>query len=595
MLFERGAATDDGRTSCARQIKSLSILLREEFGVPFRFYGAATGLPMEGASAEGSPIPSTSIETPIAIRLIAEGGPRVRPMAGGRYQLALPFPDAERPTSIAVGAIDGLARTPAEVLQEQTRLGKWLRSVHARLQVASQSAGRHAHGHGHGHGPGHDDASLVGLKVMMSLEHLLRTQRIEKDPDRNRRQVLRSVAAVLQAETLLWVPAEGDEGMLEGEPLVSPWDCGLFARLLLQGPDGARAGYVINNRVQANSWGARFPQVVNLLAVPVPSKGATNWLIALNRTSNPSPSTRPHDPQAPAAAPPLTATGEGSSGPDPAGRAAFRRTDAALLLPFGALLGVQLRASRRHQQFKRLMVGLTRSLAAAADARGTSTVGHSERVARIAVELGRELGLQEDEIGDVYLGGLLHDIGKIGVRDSNLRKRDPLTPGEFAEIRQHVTIGHDLLAEFRPIAHLLPVVRHYRERYDGTGYPDGLKGDSIPFLARVLAVAESYDAMTSIGPEGGDAASAPEHAEEVLKQGADLRWDGRVIAAFFRCRDRIRVLQREGTDDSLREELDAALRHSDRERDGDGDGDTSNPSSHDPDPPRAACRGIASS
>src|SRR4051794_40861000 len=165
---------------------------------------------------------------------------------------------------------------------------------------------------------------------------------------------------------------------------------------------------------------------------------------------------------------------------------------------------------------------MTRTLATAIDARESLVAGHSERVARIAVELARELGLQEDELSDVYLGGLLHDIGKIGVSDAILRKRSPLTPGELAHIQQHVTIGSHLLAELRPIAHLLPAVLHHHERYDGTGYPDGLKGDTIPFLARILAVAESYDAMTMFGPgrSGCDGAQA----EEILTRGANLQW-----------------------------------------------------------------------
>src|SRR5262249_9488292 len=173
----------------------------------------------------------------------------------------------------------------------------------------------------------------------------------------------------------------------------------------------------------------------------------------------------------------------------------FRRTDAVLLLPFVALLGVHLRESGRHQQFKGFLVGMTRSLAAAVDARDVFVPGHSERVARIAVELARELGLRHDELGDVYLSGLLHDVGKISLHDAILRKRDPLTPEDLTHVRQHATIGAQLVAKLLPIAHLVPAVLHHHERYDGSGYPDGLKGDHIPFLARIIAVAEGYDAL----------------------------------------------------------------------------------------------------
>src|SRR5205814_1193332 len=122
------------------------------------------------------------------------------------------------------------------------------------------------------------------------LERLLRTQRIDKAPARNRRQVLQTAANVLRARTLLWVPADGDEATIEGEPLLSPWDCGQLARLLAQDPEGAKAGYLLNNQVQANSWGTRFPQVATLLAVLVPVKGVASWIIAVNKINTPAPS-----------------------------------------------------------------------------------------------------------------------------------------------------------------------------------------------------------------------------------------------------------------------------------------------------------------
>jgi hypothetical protein len=334
---------------------------------------------------------------------------------------------------------------------------------------------------------------------------------------------------------MIWVTADVDQAVIEGEPLLSSCDCGQLARLLAQDPDAARTGYVLNNHVQASRWGSRFPQLVTLLAVPVPIKSVTGWIIALNKSICP--------------ATPAPGSPPGWSRSASTAEAAFGRTDAALLLPFAALLAVHLRAARRHRQFKDLLIGLSRSLAAAVDVRDTYASGHSERVARIAVELGRELGLQDQELSDVYLSGLLHDVGKIGLRDSILRKREPLTSGEFSHLRQHVTIGSQLLAELHPIAHLLPAVLHHHERYDGAGYPDGLKGDSIPLLARILAVAESYDAITNSAP---DRAGIPsEIVEETLSQGADVQWDGRVVAAYFRCRERIRAIQHRGADESL--------------------------------------------
>ena len=158
--------------------------------------------------------------------------------------------------------------------------------------------------------------------------------------------------------------------------------------------------------------------------------------------------------------------------------------DVALLKPFASLLGLHSRSSRRQTQVHELFAGLVRSLTAAIDAKDPYTCGHSERVARIAVELARELGLSESELGDVYLAGLLHDIGKIGVPDSVLGKRGSLTADEFAQITQHVLIGCRILEGFRGISHLLPSVLSHHERFDGTGYPHGLEGEAIPLLAR---------------------------------------------------------------------------------------------------------------
>jgi HD-GYP domain-containing protein (c-di-GMP phosphodiesterase class II) len=558
MQFIRDVATDDRLTASTKQIKSLTIILRDEFGVQFRFYEATTGAPLNVGNGDEacSLAPAPALEGPMAVRLVADGGgTRVQLLAGVRYQLVLPFPDLDRPTMIAVGVLAGLARSPAECLQEQSRLGKWLRSVHDRLCAASQSAIRSRQRTG----SDPEAASFVGLEALMGLERLLRNQRIDRDRRQNLRGVLQTAAEVLKARTVVYLSPDADEIMIEGEPLLSPWDCDVFTRFLVQDPAGAKTGYLINNRVQANSWGARFPQVVNLLAVPIPVKKTTNWIIVLNKKGGAEPSsdqyTGPRDRAGP--------SGSSVDSPEPVatGTIAFRRTDAALLLPMAALLGVHLRASRRHRRFKGLLVQLTRALATAIDARDSVVAGHSERVARIAVELGRELGLQEEELSDLYLAGLLHDIGTLGLPESILCKRGPLSPEERERVRQHATIGHNLLAEFRPIAHILPAVLHHRERHDGSGSPDGLKGDTIPFLARILAVADCYESLLSLHPDHPE--PSVEHVEEILCQGADIRWDARVVAALSRCGDRIQAVRHRGSAEPRFDVLDSSLHHDD--------------------------------
>src|SRR5262249_48902639 len=141
--------------------------------------------------------------------------------------------------------------------------------------------------------------------------------------------------------------------------------------------------------------------------------------------------------------------------------------------------------------------GLVNCLTATIEARDAYTAGHSERVARIGVILAEQMGLSHAEVSDVYLGGLLHDIGKIGIPDAVLQKDGPLTAQEYAHIKRHVVIGDRIVASIKPFDRLRPGVRSHHERFDGKGYPDGLAGADTPRLARILAIADACDAMMS--------------------------------------------------------------------------------------------------
>jgi putative nucleotidyltransferase with HDIG domain len=141
--------------------------------------------------------------------------------------------------------------------------------------------------------------------------------------------------------------------------------------------------------------------------------------------------------------------------------------------------------------------GAIRALATALDARDPYTAGHSDRVSVLSVAMGRALGLDGDTIEIIRLGALLHDIGKIGVPDDVLRKPGPLTPAEYDAIKQHPVLGARILRSVPFLAKHLPIVELHHERPDGRGYPYGLRGDDIPLAARVVHVADAYDAMTS--------------------------------------------------------------------------------------------------
>ena len=131
------------------------------------------------------------------------------------------------------------------------------------------------------------------------------------------------------------------------------------------------------------------------------------------------------------------------------------------------------------------------------EAKDTYTRGHSDRVSAYSVLIGQKLNLSEEDIRRLRIGGLFHDVGKIGVPDSILLKEGKLSDDEYSEIKNHPTIGAHILSTASIFQDILPIVKYHHEKYDGTGYPERLKGENIPYLARIAAVADAFDAMTS--------------------------------------------------------------------------------------------------
>ena len=161
------------------------------------------------------------------------------------------------------------------------------------------------------------------------------------------------------------------------------------------------------------------------------------------------------------------------------------------------------------------------------DAKDPYTRGHSQRVAYYSKELARRMGLSEDERQKLSYIALLHDIGKIGVTDAILNKKGALTPGERAEIEKHVTIGGDILKDFTAIEGIEEGARYHHERYDGKGYAQGLKGEEIPLFARIIAVADSFDAMSS--ERCYRPALEMSKIISELENGADTQFDAKIV------------------------------------------------------------------
>jgi len=207
--------------------------------------------------------------------------------------------------------------------------------------------------------------------------------------------------------------------------------------------------------------------------------------------------------------------------------AAYRRLNAA----YQQALRYAEDVRALYQQLQRGIYQSLLGLANALEAKDVYTRGHSERVGTLSRRLGAALGLTPPDVEIVGRAGLLHDIGKIGIAEGILRKPGALNGEEWAQMRRHPLIGARIVAPFEFFTAGAIVIRHHHERMDGSGYPDGLSGDAIPFGARIVAVADVYDALTSDRPYRG--AMSADEARARLEAEAGDTLDKDVVAAFL--------------------------------------------------------------
>ncbi|MEW6365482.1 MAG: HD domain-containing phosphohydrolase [Acidobacteriota bacterium] len=182
------------------------------------------------------------------------------------------------------------------------------------------------------------------------------------------------------------------------------------------------------------------------------------------------------------------------------------------------------------EENKQLFVGSIQMMAAAIDEKDPYTHGHSERVARYSKSIAVQLGLGQVDAEKVWISALLHDVGKIGIRDSVLGKPDTLTKDELDTMRQHPTKGATIMSPVRQLKDIIPGIKHHHESYDGSGYPDRLKGEDIPVMARIISVADTFDAMTTDRPY--QRAMDPDYALDKIRSWIGKRFDGRVVDAL---------------------------------------------------------------
>lgn len=209
----------------------------------------------------------------------------------------------------------------------------------------------------------------------------------------------------------------------------------------------------------------------------------------------------------------------------------FSEDEIYLAQTFGKKVALRIENNALYELFYNNLLNTLRSLIASIEARDSYTKQHSERVTNYALEIAEVMGLNTEDKESIQFGGYLHDIGKIGVRDTVLLKPGNLTEEEMAEIRLHPVIGESIVRPLKFLPAERELILHHHERFDGKGYPYGLRGDKIPLLARILAVADTYDAMTSTRPYRP--AMSHEIAIEELRINAGSQFDPVVVKAFL--------------------------------------------------------------
>jgi HD-GYP domain-containing protein (c-di-GMP phosphodiesterase class II) len=218
------------------------------------------------------------------------------------------------------------------------------------------------------------------------------------------------------------------------------------------------------------------------------------------------------------------------------GGGTFTPDDQILLQALAHQSAIAIQNAQLFLDLQESFVSTVRALAQAVDAKDSYTAGHSTRVTDYSVIIAEELGLGPDDQRRVRLASLLHDVGKIGIRDSVLGKAGALTDEEFLVMKSHPSVGAAILKPVFQLAEVVPGVLHHHERFDGRGYPQGLKADEIPLMGRIIGVADAFDAMTS------DRVYRPRLSDEIaiaeLRKHSGTQFDSKVVKAFLAAFDK---------------------------------------------------------
>ena len=209
----------------------------------------------------------------------------------------------------------------------------------------------------------------------------------------------------------------------------------------------------------------------------------------------------------------------------------FDKSDLDMMVTLASQISVSLNNAKLYEDLEASYLSAVRTLANSIDAKDTYTRGHSERVAKYSLEIGKKMNLSKEDLKNLYIGALLHDIGKIGISEAIINKKDKLTNEEYQEIKTHPSRGALIIEPAEFLREKAPCIKYHHERYDGKGYPEGLKGEEIPLMARIICCADSFDAMTS---RRAYRDTMPlDYAKNEIKRCSETQFDPVIVKAFL--------------------------------------------------------------
>lgn len=455
--------------------------------------------------------------------------PVLQPRGDGRYLMAVPCPALGGYPLVAIGVVDS---APEETLR---RLGALLVG---RLSDRRELAERRNELDGCLR---QINADFEEIHCLLELSRHLEYCELSRSVAEVAGSLLPLVRRLVCAEMLVYYSSRQSTGReahkkVEPGPVEALVGAGPVAeqtcrRLVADYGTAALLRPVVVNHVAAGPVAGELPGVESFLLVSAGRAGACRgWLLAVNRRLQPE-------------------DGNGQAEPSRCapGQDEFGTVEAGMLEAAAAVLASHGRNIQLHQDGRSLLVDVLRTLAAAIDARDRYAQGHSDRVAVIARRLGKELRLNAAEQEQLYLAGLLHDIGMIAVPLGVILKPSRLTADEFAQIRQHPGRGYAILCHLQRFDHLPQSVLYHHEHYDGSGYPEGRARELIPLAARIIAVADAFDAMSS--PRPYRESLPPSAVRQAFRQGVGSQWDPVVVEVFLRawedvCRLRAECIER---------------------------------------------------